>query len=379
VSTSPAKRVLIVAGESSGDAQASRLAAAMLAQDPSVHLYGVGGEQMRAAGVTTFVDSASLSIMGFSEVVGGLRHVWSCYRRLVGELRSSDPPDLLILVDFPEINLLLAKVARRAGVKVFYYVSPQVWAWRRGRVRKICERVDRMVVLFPFEEELYRECGLDTYFVGHVLAEDVRPTRPAPETRRMYGISPDRPLVLLLPGSRSKEVKAVLPVMLAAVAALGGAATVALARAQGLAADLPESLIRAAGADVAIVTGDTYNLMAAADVVAVTSGTATVECALIGSPMVVMYRMSRLSYQLAKRLVRVPFIAMPNIILGRGVVPELVQSQATPETLSAELRRLLGSPQLRDRMREELHAVRSALVRPGAAARAAALALETMA
>ncbi len=373
------ERVLIVAGEASGDAQASRLVKAMREQRSDLTFYGVGGEQMRAAGVETIFDAASLSVMGFSEAVGGFRQAWRCYRTLVNDLESPNRPDLLILVDFPEFNLILARKARKAGVKVFYYVSPQVWAWRRGRIRKICQRVDRMVVLFPFEQGLYESGGLETHFVGHPLAEDVAASREPSETRERHRIPQDRPLLVLMPGSRRKEVHSMLPVMLEGAAMLKGRATVALARAPGIPADLVEDYVAASGLEVAIIAGDTYNLMSAGDVAVVTSGTVTVECALMGLPMVVVYRMSRMSYLLARALVKVPFIAMPNIILDRQVVPELVQAQASADGIAEEVSRYLDDEAHRRRTKEELAGIRSSLVLPGAADRAARLAVEMMA
>jgi lipid-A-disaccharide synthase len=369
----------MVAGEASGDEQASRLAAAMLARDPSLEIYGAGGAAMRAAGVATIVDTAELSIMGVSELGGSLRRVWRAYRRLVAELHGPRRPDLVVLVDFPDFNLRIAKVAHRAGVPVLYYVSPQVWAWRRGRIRKICRRVDRLIALFPFEVELYRAHGLDARFVGHPLAEDVRATRGRDETRRLHGLPLDRHLVALLPGSRAKEVRAVLPVMLGAAGVLAGRAAFAIARAPGLATGVIEELVSHAGVDVAIVERDTYNLLAASDAAAVTSGTATVECALLGCPMVVVYRMSRTSFAVARTLVRVPHIAMPNLILGGRVVPELVQAEATADHVAAELARYLDSGEHRERVAQRLAEIRHTLVVPGAAARAAELALEMLA
>jgi lipid-A-disaccharide synthase len=373
------KRVLIVAGEPSGDAQAAHLAKAMRAGDSSLELYGIGGGRMRDAGVDTFVDVHELSVMGISEVIGGVRRVWRCYRRLVRELRGASRPALVILVDFPDFNLRVARIAHRAGVKVLYYVSPQVWAWRTRRIDKICKRVDRMIVLFPFEVDLYRARGLDVHFVGYPLAEEVRPTRPIEQTRERYGLPLDRPLVSVLPGSRAKTVAHNLPVMLDALRLLGDRAAFAVSSAPGLDRERVASQVAAAGLDVAIVEGDTYNLLAASDVVAVTSGTSTVECALLERPMVVVYRMSPISYAIARRLVKVPYIAMPNLLLGERVIPELIQGSLSGESLAAELERYLDDDELCRSARVRLGAIREALVKPGAAERAAALAMEMIA
>ena len=341
-------------------------------------MYGVGGERMRAAGVRTIIDAGELSLMGFAELAGGVTRIWRSYREVVRSIRRRRPA-LVILVDFPDFNLRLARVAHAEGIPVFYYVSPQVWAWRRRRVRKISKRVDRMVVLFPFEVDFYRRYGVDARFVGHPLAETVRATRAREATRRRYGLPLDRPVIGLLPGSRTKEVGTILPLMLEAAAQVGDEVSWAVACAPGIDRSWVDSLCRSSSVCVAVAAGDTYNLVAACDAVAVTSGTATVECALLGVPMVVVYRMSSFSYAIARSLVRVPYIAMPNLLLSRPVVPELVQREATPERLADELRRYLDDAALRRRVSEGLTEVRRMLVQPGAADRAAALALELVA
>ncbi len=371
------RRVLMVAGEASGDAQGGELAAALLRLSPSLELFGIGGQRMRAAGVRTFVDIRELSIMGLSEVAGGAPQIWRAYRETSAAIRQR-PPDLIILIDFPDFNLRLARVAQRAGVPVFYYVSPQVWAWRKRRIRKICKRVDRMVVVFPFETEVYRPHGLDVHFVGHPLAEGVRPDRSPAATREQYDLASDRPLVALLPGSREKEVRRVLPVMLEAAGRLAARCSFALACAPGLDPNILRTEVDASRLDIAIVSADTYNLIASSDVAAVTSGTATVECALLGVPMVVLYRMSAFTYRVARAMVRVPYVAMPNLLLGDGVVPELIQREASGERLAIELQRYLDSSELRAEVSSRLAGVRNALVRPGAAERVATLALELM-
>ena len=369
-------RILVVAGEPSGDAQAAKLIRAMKQKAPTLRFSGAAGPAMRAAGVEADVDIAELSVMGISEVFGGLGRVVRAYRRLRGTLRGDRAPALLILVDFPDFNIPLAGAARRAGVPVLYYVSPQVWAWRQRRVAKICRRVDRMIVLFPFEEEIYQSRGLDAHFAGHPLAESVVADRSREQTRDYHGLPQDRPLVALLPGSRAATVEHNLPALLGAARLLSDRATFAIARADPIDRAGLERAVASAGVRVAIIEDDTYNLVAASDAVAVSSGTATVECALLERPMVVVYGMSRLSYAIARRLVKVPYIAMPNIILGEQVVPELIQEQLTAEAVAAELRRILDDRPHARAVSERLAEVRRALVVPGAAQRAADLALE---
>jgi lipid-A-disaccharide synthase len=239
------RRVLFVVGEPSGDAQAARLADALLRADATLELYGLTGPKMRDVGVRTLADIAELSMMGFSEVAGGLGRVFRVFRLLRREMRSAEAPDLVVLVDFPDFNIPLARVAKNAGRRVLYYVSPQVWAWRRGRIDKLATRVDRMIVLFPFEERLYRERGVDAHFVGHPLAGEVRASRSPTETRQALGLTPARPLVALLPGSRTNEVRRVLPIMLDAARILAGRADFAIAAAPGLDPSLIEGPVRA--------------------------------------------------------------------------------------------------------------------------------------
>lgn len=368
-----------MAGEPSGDAQAARLAAALARLDSRLELRGVCGPRLRAAGVDAMADIAELSVMGVSEVVGALGRVRGVYRRIVAALDGPERPDLLILVDFPEFNLLVAKAAKRRGVKVLYYVSPQVWAWRLGRVRKIRQRVDAMVVLFPFEERFYEEHGVPARFFGHPLAEEVAPTRSPEETRTLYGLDSERPLVALLPGSRLSEVRRHLPLMLQAARGLGRGIELAIARAPGVDAELVASEIRRSGLRVAVAVDDTYNVLAAADVAAVASGTATVEAALLGCPLVAVYVMSALTYAIARRMVKTQYVAMPNIVLNAPVVPELIQRDASPDRVAKALAALLEEPRARDEMRRGLAQIRGALVRPGAAGRAAAFALELIA
>jgi lipid-A-disaccharide synthase len=372
-----ARRILLVAGEASGDILGARLAAALRRADPTLHLYGVGGPAMREAGVETFVDIAELGVMGFSELGRGLVRIVAILSRVRRELREGRP-DLFVPIDFPDFNLRLCPTAAAAGVPVFYYVSPQVWAWRVGRLRIIARTVRRMLVLFPFEADIYRARGVDAFFVGHPLAEGVVAGRGRDEVRRSLGLAERERLVALLPGSRRHEVEAMLPSMLAAAQALGDGVRAVVAEAPSLPPGFVDAIVARESPGVAVVRDDTYTLVAASDAALVTSGTATLECALLGCPMVVAYRMSPFSYAVARRLVKVPFIAMPNLLLGRAAVAELVQDDATPERMAAELSRLLDDEDLRARTRSDFDAIRSLLVRPGAADRAAALALELL-
>src|SRR5581483_1567807 len=373
-------RVLLVAGEASGDLHGADLIAALRLDLPGLEVFGMGGERLREAGMTTVADAGDVATVGVTEAIGRLRALWRAYRTLVRRLRE-DPPDLCVLIDFPEFNLRLARLAKRAGVPVLYYIGPQVWAWRRGRVRKIARRVDRLAVVFPFEPPLYAARLPGVEFVGHPLLDRALQTRSRDETLRAHGLDPRRRTVLLLPGSRPSEIRSVLPAILDAVRRLGAAGDVQfpLALAHTLSAADVEAEIRAAGVDVRVVSGDTYNLIAAADVALVTSGTATLECALLECPMVIVYRVSPLTAAVARLLVRgVRHIGMPNIVAGHEVVPELLQGQVTGPAIAAAAADILASPARRAAIVEDLREVRRRLGRGGAAGRAATIAVEML-
>ncbi len=370
-----AKRVLLVAGEASGDLHAAALVDAVRQADPSVEFWGVGGQHLRTAGMHVLVDTAHVATMGLTETFGMLGRLVGTYRRLLRFL-DEQKPALVILVDYPEFNLLLARQAKRRGIRVFYFIGPQVWAWRRGRVRKIVQRVDRMAVVFPFEPELYNNGRAVAEFVGHPLLDRVRVTRTREETLARHGLDPQRRTLAILPGSRKKEVRYLLEPSLVAARRLvdedGWQAIVALAPTL-TAADLRATLGREVALPVAI--DDTYNVVNAADAALVASGTATLETVLLGCPMVIMYRVSPFTFAVARRLVDVEAIGMPNIILGRKVFPELIQNEVTPERLVAAVRELQGHGQ---EQRAALAVVRERLGGPGAAQRAAAMVLELL-
>jgi len=358
------RRLLLVAGEASGDLHGADLVRVLRASVPDLEVFGVGGERLREAGMETVADVGQVATMGL-KATGRLRALWHAYRTLTRRLRA-DPPDLCVLIDFPEFNLRLARVAKRAGVPVLYYIGPQVWAWRRGRVRKIARRVDRLAVVFPFEPALYTPRLAKVEFVGHPLLDRVRVTRGRAETLAAHGLS---------------EIDYLLPPLLDAVRRLGqdGGLQFPLALAHTLSADEVRRRVRAADLDVAVIEDDTYNLIAAADLALVSSGTATLECALLERPMVIVYRLGPLSYGLGRLLVRgVRFIGMPNIVAGREVVPELLQRQATGPRIAAAARALLDDRARHAAMIEDLRDVRRRLGRGGAAGRAAAIALEML-
>jgi lipid-A-disaccharide synthase len=378
------KTVLISAGDASGELHAAALVEELRRREPGVRVLGLGGPAMEKAGVEVVVPQRELAVGLGVEVLRDLHRIVSAWRRMVRALAESKP-DLVILVDSPDFNLPFAKRAKRAGVPVLYYVSPQVWAWRRGRVRKIAERVDRLAVIFPFEPAVYAGSGLAVDFVGHPLVDRLAPLAAESErlaARRALGLDEARPLVLLLPGSRRNEVRTTLPLQLAAAAALhardprvGFAVAVApsIERAtidEGIAASRLPALL-----DLTVIEGRTHEAIRAADVALAKPGTVTLEVALLGTPLVVTTRVNRLTAFLMRRLVRVASYTMPNLIAGRSVVPEFLQEDAEPGKIADALLGLLAGP-ARETQLAALASVRAQLGAGGAAGRAAEIAEE---
>lgn len=366
-------RLLVSAGEPSGDVYAAELVRELRAR-VALEVVGLGGERLAGEGALLLAHARDLAVVGLVEVVRHLPY----FRRVYGDVLAEVDrrrPDVAVLVDYPDFNLRLARALKARGVPVVYYVSPQVWAWRRGRIRDIRETVTRMVVLFPFEETLYREAGVPVTFVGHPLVDVVRPPPDRAAFLAGLGLDAARPVIALLPGSRRKEVAHNLP-GIAAAARLLARRRADLQFALAVAPALDAAPLRAAfdGARVTIVEGATHGVLSASQAAIVASGTATVEAALLGVPMVVVYRLSALTYHLGRRFVRVPHVAMANLIAGRRVVPELIQAEFTPERVAVEALRLLGPDG--EEVRAGLAEVRQRLGPPGASRRAAEAVLE---
>jgi lipid-A-disaccharide synthase len=374
--------ILLSAGEASGDLHGATLCRALREMAPSLRLVGMGGPRMAAAGAELVADVSRHAVVGTSEALGRIPGLYRAYRMLQARL-FEDRPRALVVIDFPEFNLRLARSARRAGVPVVYFIPPQLWAWRRGRIRQMERRVSRVLAVLPFEEELYRAAGISVDVVGHPLL-DVLPldlTRDA--ARRELGLDPGEVVVGLLPGSRREEVTRLLPPMLTAahrLAASGAAGRFTLGLAPTVDRAAVEGLTKAAFADggprVDVVERRTYEVMAAADVVLIASGTATLEAALLGVPMVVCYRVSRLTEALVRMTVRVPWCSLPNLIAGRAVVPEILQDDLTGQRLASEALRLLEDPVAATAQRAAFKEVRARLGEPGVGRRAARAVLE---
>lgn len=364
-------RLLISCGEASGDLYGAELVRHLRERVAGLDVLGLGGDRLQAQGASLFAHVRDLAVVGLLEVVSHLRDLRSVFRRVLDEA-DRRPPDAAVLVDYPDFNLRLARELHRRGVPVIYYVSPQVWAWRRGRLRAIRETVARMLVIFPFEEELYREAGVPVTFVGHPLVSLVQPAADPAAFRREIGLDPERPVIALLPGSRPKEVAHNLPPIAASLDALA-ATRPDLQFLAAVAPALDPTVVRRGlgGRPVTIVHDRTHAALSAATAAIVASGTATVEAALLGAPMVVVYRLSPWTYRLGRRFVRVPYYAMVNLIGGRPVVPELIQSEFTPDRVAAELLPLVDDTTTRRAMQRGLAEVREKLGTTGASARAA--------
>jgi lipid-A-disaccharide synthase len=371
---------MIVAGEASGDLHGGDLAREILARDPECDLFGIAGERMRAAGVRALVKMEEIHGLGLSELASTIGRTVGAFRELRRILRRENP-DLLILIDYAEFNLILSGVARRAGVRVLYYITPQVWAWRRGRVAKIVSRADRMAVVLPFEKEVFAIAGDRVEFVGHPLLDRVAPAQGRKETLARHGLPPGARLLAVLPGSRRAEVRYLLAPFVEAARVL--ARDHGLVPVIALAPTLDPAELAAEGrADLTgihIIQGDTYSIVAASEAALVASGTATLETALLGCPMVIAYKVSALTYILGRMLVTgVNFIGMPNILAQKQIVPELIQRQVTGRNLIRAVEPLLANS-IHSETVAALAALRERLGAPGAAARVATMALEMMA
>ena len=362
---------MLVAGEASGDLHGATLARALRGAAPGVRLYGMGGRRMAAEGVQLLIDVTAAATVGGTEAIAGVPGLYRAYRRLRAAATGPGRPDALVVIDFPEFNLRLARAARRVGVPVAYFLPPQIWAWRPWRIRLIRRVVSLVLAVFPFETSLYRLAGVPVAFVGHPVLDALAGAPARTDARKALGVGGDAPVIGLLPGSRRQEVAAVLPEMRQAAAQIAAAhpdARFLVAQAPTVDAD---DLAADGGPPVRVVAGRTYEVMRAADLLLVASGTATLEAALLGTPMIVCYRISRLSELLFKPLVRVPWISLANITLGRSVVPELYQRRLTGAALGREALRLLDSPTALAAQREAFGELAGALGAPGVGARAA--------
>ena len=375
------RHVLIVAGEASGDLHGANLVRAMKRQDPTITVSGIGGTQMEQAGVKILISASEMAVVGMTEVFLRLRVIFRARQKLKNLLKNDPPPALLILIDYPDFNIHLASLAKRWNVPVLYYISPQVWAWRRGRVNKLAKRVDRMAVILPFEEDFYRDRGVDVTYVGHPLLDAIPDNLKKEEVIGEMGLQNGSPVLGLLPGSRQEEIKNVLPSMIKACEILSSrypnlecvlpiASTVSVEWVQSF---LAESCVK-----IHISNLDIYRTLRACDLALVASGTATLETAIMGIPMIVVYRVSPISYWIGKKLIKIPYVSLANFVAGKPIVPELIQKELSPDRLADEALKILEGRQRRGDMIRNLEAVRNRLGERGASERAARITFEMM-
>jgi len=365
------KRVMMIAGEASGDLHGSGVVRELLRRRPDLQVYGVGGDRMQQEGMELVLHSSEVAFMGFLEVLRNLPTIRQVERRLRGLLRER-PPDVVVLIDYPGFNLRFAGFVRRAGIPVLYYISPQVWAWHRRRVGRLKKVVNAMKVVFPFEVDFYRQYLMDVEFVGHPLAERIGSTATREEFCSRHGLDPAGKLIGLFPGSRLQEIQRILPAMLEGALDLRRRRGVQVA--VSVSANLPTALFREMvkpESGVVLVEHTPYDLMQVADAAAVTSGTATLEAGWFGLPMVIVYKTSAITYGIGRALVRVSSIGLANIVAGSAVVPELLQGDVTGPRLSRVLERLAFDLEYASAMRSRLAVIKEKLGPPGASARVA--------
>jgi len=367
------KKILLVAGEVSGDLHGSHLVEAIQRIEPGVRFLGVGGEGLEKRGVKLLYPAHSLSVVGLTEVFVKLGTILKVLRGLKRSLKR-EKPDLVILIDLPEFNLRLAKIAHRRGIPILYYISPQVWAWRPKRIRLIAQLVKKMVVLFPFEVPLYEAAGVDVEWVGHPLLDIVKPTLPKEKAFQQFGLDPKQRTIGLLPGSRSHEVERLLPPLLASAHLLQKEIPdlqFVIPLAPGIPKTILSSQMKHRSLPVKVVEGFTYDVMNLSELLITASGTATLEGAILEKPMIIIYKVSFLTYWIGRALIRVDHIGLVNLVAEKEIAPELIQKEVHPQRIADEALRILRDPILSRKMSESMGEVRQKLGKPGAAQRAA--------
>jgi lipid-A-disaccharide synthase len=367
------KKILLVAGEVSGDLHGSHLVEAIQRIEPEVQFFGVGGDGLERTGMKLLYRSQSLSVVGITEVIFKLRPLLKALRGLKKTL-DQEKPDLVILVDFPGFNLRMAKIAHRRGIPVLYFISPQVWASRPKRIKLIARVVKKMIVLFPFEVPLYEAAGVDVEWVGHPLLDIVKPTLPREVAFQKFGLDPKRRTIGLLPGSRTHEIERLLPPLLATAHLLQQEVPdlqFIIPLAPGIPKPILISQMKNRSIPVKVVEGFTYDVMNLSELLIIASGTATLEGAILGKPMIIIYKVSLPSYWIGRALIRVDHIGLVNLVAEKEIAPELIQKDVTPRRIADEAFRILRDPILSRKMTESMGEVREKLGEPGAAQRAA--------
>ena len=370
--------VMVSAGEASGDLHGATVAKALKAAKPGTRVLGMGGDQMRAAGVEVVYDIAGLGVFGLVEILKKLPKL-RLLRRFLSDLMDFNRPDVLVVIDYGGFNIPLAKIAKAKGIPVVYYIPPKVWVWGRGRAQKIAATVERVATIFPFETDIYREAGAKVTFVGHPLIDIVKPSLSKEQAYRLFGADPTQPVVLLLPGSRAQEIDNLLPPMLAAAEIISEKVPCCqfyLPVASTISREIVQNIISNYKVPVQLTSGNAYDLMQIGSVAIAASGTVTLETSLLKVPTVIIYKVAALTWLVGRRLVKIPYFGLPNIIAGRQVVPELLQDAASPCNIAAEAVAILTDETLRRRIESDLEEVRRKLGASGAVDRVASLILE---
>jgi len=378
VNRKKARLVLIVAGEASADLHGANLVTAMKRLNPDLVFQGIGGEKMAQAGVEIFFSCSDMAVVGLTEVFSKLRIIFRASRKLKSVIKN-DRPDLLILIDYPDFNIHIAGTAKRFNTPVLYYISPQVWAWRTGRVRKIARRIDRMAVILPFEKDIYRDRPIQVEYVGHPLLDECPQNITKNQLALKMGMARGRPVLGLLPGSRKEEIRNLLPVMVDAAEILERRypdLQCILPLAPGIDQSFVQPFFNNSDLSIKIFQGNIYEALSVCETALVTSGTATLQTAIMGVPMVIVYRVSPVSYWTVRFVIKVPYIGLVNLVAEKKIVPELIQGKMTAESLAQEALNILDNTEIREGMIRDLASVKEKLGQGGASERTANLALE---
>lgn len=372
-------KIMLSAGEVSGDMHGANLARALKEIAPNAHMFGFGGPQMESAGVELVKNMLDYSVMGFWEVLLNLRRMFQLKHELVQAMKAKKP-DVLVLIDYPDFNWRLAAEAKKLNIPVFSYIPPSAWAWRKGRAKKAAAIADKIAAIFPFETKVYEEAGANISFVGNPLLDNVKPSMPLMEAKQFFGMRPEHDNILLLPGSRKQEIDRMLEPMLQAARLLSRRhpqARFYLPVAPGLSEAAIQQRVNDSGVMVKLCSEKTYDLMSCCDFAIAVSGTVTLEAALLGLPSIVLYKMSPLTYQIARLFVHVEFFSLPNILAGRKILPELLQDEVNAEKIAAEAEHLFKGTDSAIAVKAELKNIKSMLGSPGVAERTAKLILQT--
>ncbi len=395
------KRIMIIAGESSGDFHSASLIRALKKINPGIEIAGIGGERMRQAGAEIYFDISGLSIIGFTDVLKNIKKIKTLFNNLLEKI-DAHPPAAVVLVDYPGFNLKLAKELKKRQIPVIYYISPQIWAWWKGRIKTIKQFVDKMIVVFKFEEALYKDCGIDVSFVGHPLLENAYPAVSREDFLSKLGLSPQKQTIGLVPGSRKMEVERILPILLESAKLIKQKlpqAQFALLKARGIADEVFTKVIARSGispvviarsaatkqspleiasasprndeCSCAVCENQTYDFLESCDFALVASGTATLETAIMQKPMIVVYKVSFLNWLIARQLIKLPFIGLVNVVAQKLIVPEFIQYKAKPRLIAEKTLEILNSQEALTTVKSELGKVREKLGTSGASQRAA--------